>query len=244
MNKERVYVGADMLGPGGDYQQTEVALYFTPQASAASPVQNSTQRTLCTSDGAPFILPSGAVIARIVAMPAPYDSRAAHAENASSAALAALETAKITLTRHPVESTDPLKFGMAEDIRVHSPEDAVTGNASNTTGWITTACELPLGPKRLATGQALAVFGGGQDGKGAAKNPVGTPDTGFTSGPFYAHKSTAADSASFINQPTLVRGRFTGTVPLEYDVSVVLTYRLRLKTFTVLEYEPFPPELS
>ena len=245
MNKERVYVGSDVLGPAGEYQQTEVALYFTPQASAEAPLANNTQRTLCTSDGAPFVLPSGAVLFRIVAVPAPYDVRGAHVASATGTTLTALGAAYIRLTRHAVQSTAPLVFGAAESIRVYSPEDAAAAG-ENTTGWITDACDIRLGPTRLATGQALAVFGGGTDGRDSARNPAGTPDAGFTSNAtsLYAHKTSAADCASFIKQPTIVRGMYAGAVPLEFDVSVVLTYWLKLATYTVLEFEPFPPQLS
>ena len=247
MNKERVYVGSDVLGPAGEYQQTEATLYFAPHASAEAPVAGGTLRTLCTPDGAPFVLPPGAVLSRVVAVPAPYGARAAHVASASGAALAALGAAYIRLTRHAVQSTEPLAFGAAENIRVFSPEDAVPGNA-NTTGWITETCDIRLGPTRLATGQALAVFGGGTDGRDAAKNPVSVAaaDAGFSAhaASLYAHKSGAADSASFISQPTLLRGAYVGGAPLEFDVSVVLTYRLRLTTFTVLEFEPFPPPLG
>jgi len=245
MNKERVYFGSDRLGPEGAYQQTEIALYFAPQASADAPLASNTQRTLCTADGEPFVLPSGATLAKIVAVPAPYGARGAHVASASAATLAALSTAYIRLTRHAVQSTAPLAFGAAENIRVFSPEDAQAATGANTTGWITDTCDLRLGPTRLATGQALAAFGGGTDGKDAARNPAGTPDAGFNNAmPLFAHKSSAADSARFIKQPTILRGLYAGGVPLEFDVSVVLTYRLELKTYTVLEYEPFPPQLS
>ena len=145
-----------------------------------------------------------------------------------------------------MQSTEPLAFGVAENIRVFSPEDAAPGADANTAGWITDTCDIRLGPTRLATGQALAVFGGGTDGRDAARNPSGaTPDAGFTNASqLYAHKASAADSASFIKQPTILRGVYVGGAPLEFDVGVVLTYRLKLRTFTVLEFEPFPPPQS
>lgn len=242
MNKESVFVGSDLLGPAGQYQQTEVTLYFTPQATAATPVANNTVRTLCTSDGAPFVLPRGAVLARIVAMPAPYETRGTHIPTASGATPAALNSAYIRLQRREVEKTVPFTLGAGNYIRVHSPEDAtVAMGTADTKGWVTNECDIRLGP-RLATGQAFAVFGGWPDTRGAI-NPAGT-EADFTGGgaTLFAHKSTQQDTKTFINLPTAISGQYSGSFPLESDVSVTLTYRLPLTTFTVVEYEPFPPK--
>ena len=235
MNKECVFVGQSTLGGGGEYQIEEVALYFTPQASAGAAVAINTSRTLCTSDGAPFIVPAGAMLSRIVAVPAPYTERGAHVPSASGAALTALNAAGIVLTRHAVTGTDPLAFGSGEDIRVYSPDDAVNGGAVST-GWITDKCVLPLGPKRLATGQSLDVFYGAPDGKAGAQNPAGGNETGFVAGAqLFAHKTSAQDSGTFIKSETLLRGRLTGAA-LESDVGVVVTYILPLATYNVVGY--------
>jgi hypothetical protein len=235
MNKECVYVGQSTLGGGGEYQIEEVALYFTPQASPGAAVAANTARNLCTSDGVPFIIPAGAMLTRIVAVPAPYTERGAHVPSASGAALTALNAAGIVLTRHAVTGTDPLQYGSGENIRVYSPEDAVAGNATVSTGWITESCVLPLGPVRLSTGQSLDVFYGAPDGKAGAQNPAGT-ETGFVAGAqLYAHKTSAQDSGTFIKSETLLRGRLTGAA-LESDVGVVVTYIMPLTTYNVVGY--------
>jgi len=244
MNKECVFMGSDVLGPAGDYMQCEVALFFSPQASGAAPVKHDTVRTLCTADGEPFVLPRGAVLARIVAVPAPYETRTRHIPEASGATLAALGSAFIRLTRHEVESTSPFTLGAARPIRVHSPEDAV-GGGSDMTGWLTNECDIRVGPERLATGQALAVFGGYDREKGVS-NPAGNAETGFTSGTVYAHELTEAANKAFVALPTAIRGTYYdvgGTAPLVADVCITLTYRLKLTTFSVTEYMPFPPKL-
>ena len=249
MNKERVFVGSDMLGPAGDYQQCEVTLFFSPQASAATPVKHNTFRTLCTADGEPYVLPRGAVLSRIIAVPAPYETRTKHIPEASGATLTALDSAYIRLKRHKVESTSPFTLGTAKQIRVHSPEDAVALNA-DTTGWVTDECDIRVGPTRLATGQALAVFGGFPEGKRSANNPTSasTPDAGFTGSAttIYAHDSTEALTKELVAMPTALRGQYVdagGTAPLVADVAITLTYRLPLSTFAVLEYGKFPPSL-
>jgi hypothetical protein len=245
MNKECVFIGSDVLGPAGDYMQSEVTLFFSPQASASAPVKHNTIRTLCTADGEPFVLPRGAVLARIVAVPAPYETRTKHMPEASGALLAALGNARIQVTRHEVESTSPFTLGAPMPIRVHSPEDAVAGG-SDTTGWLSNECEIRVGPAHLSTGQALAVFGGYDREKGVS-NPAGAAETGFTTGQtIYAHGQTEAANKAFVALPTALRGTYIdagGTAPLVADVSITLTYRLKLTTFSVTEYMPFPPKL-
>jgi hypothetical protein len=245
MNKECVFMGSDVLGPAGSYMQCEVALFFSPQASAAAPVKHNTVRTLCTADGEPFVLPSGAVLSRIVAMPAPYETRTKHMPEATGATLTALGNARIQLTRHAVESTAPFTLGAPRRIRVHSPEDSA-GGGDDMTGWLTNQCDIRVGPAHLATGQALAVFGGYDREKGVS-NPEGTAETGFTTGiALYAHESNEEDNKAFVALPTALRGTYIdagGTAPLVADVSITLTYRLKLKTFSVTEYMPFPPKL-
>jgi hypothetical protein len=245
MNKECVFIGSDVLGPAGDYMQSEVTLFFSPQASASAPVKHNTIRTLCTADGEPFVLPRGAVLARIVAAPAPYETRTKHMPEASGALLTALGNARIQVTRHEVESTSPFTLGAPRPIRVHSPEDVVAGG-SDMTGWLTNQCEIRVGPAHLATGQTLAVFGGYDREKGV-NNPAGAAETGFTTGQtMYAHEQTEAANKAFVALPTALRGTYIdagGTAPLVADVSVTLTYRLKLTTFSVTEYMPFPPKL-
>jgi hypothetical protein len=225
--------------------QCEVALFFSPQASAAAPVKHNTVRTLCTADGEPFVLPSGAVLSRIVALPAPYETRTKHMPEATGATLTALQSAYIRLTRHAVESTAPFTLGAPRRIRVHSPEDAA-GGGDDMTGWLTNQCDIRVGPTHLATGQALAVFGGYDREKGV-NNPTGTADAGFTNAQtIYAHGLTEAANKAFVALPTAFRGRYIdagGTAPLVADVSITLTYRLKLTTFSVTEYMPFPPKL-
>ena len=50
-------------------------------------------------------LPNQLTLSRIVAVPAPYETRTKHMPEASGALLTALGDARIKLTRHEVEST-------------------------------------------------------------------------------------------------------------------------------------------
>ena len=178
-------------------------------------------------------------------MPAPYETRGVHVPTTSGATQAQIDSAYIRLRRHEVESTAPFTLGAGNYIRVHAPGDVAPLNA-NTTGWVTDNCDIYLGPSRLATGQSLAVFGGWPEGRKGAYNPDQTADAGTSAAltTVYAHKATLQDTVSFIKLPTVIRGQYFGAFPLASDVSITLTYRLKLASFTVTEYEPFPLDLK